>query len=110
MKEFQFENETYQVVPHEWFGEITHARLASGKIVDVYFNTKTYEKMCDYRQGIGLSCWKDLGIQALRRVTRKPRSFSAPFEFVNGLWKRSSPVTNENSVWFHCVEIMGENK
>ncbi len=116
MKEFQFENETYEVLTLDQIHMITHAKYAGDdeKVMTAEFDGLVHVQLNEDRTKF-MTPFDERELDKnklipLRHVPREPRSFEAPFEFVNGLWKRSSPVTNENSVWFHCVEIMGENK
>ena len=119
----EIDGKEYEVLPLDADqNAITHARLASGVIVNTYWHIGTMEKFCNYRQGIGISCWKDLGIQPLQILPKAPVEFvvngdDAVFvethtvdnhghESSRGFWALPIPSSvKPKGKKFRCVEV-----
>jgi hypothetical protein len=110
----------YEVLPLDRIGEITHAKLAGGKVwtakgvkpetIEAYATIK--RPGADGGRVLNASEFTDLGIQPLKLIERVPVEFVATFALVGGFW---TPVTclddgiaykNCEQRKFRCVEVV----
>lgn len=110
----------YEVLTLDRIGEITHARLAGGKVVDAIklsagISVGTPTRLDDEpSHGFYLQDLPDFGIQPLKLIERVPVEFEATFALVGGFWTRVTCLDdgiaykgNEQKK-FRCVEITEE--
>ena len=94
--------------------QITHARLAGGKVVDakntgfIEIQTAHAEMILDYYE------LEDLGIQPLKLLERKPVEFVGEVSRIDGgnyyVDTINVPVTVKPGMKFRCVEIVEVTK
>ena len=114
MNKITHEGNDYEVLTldPESIKQITHARLAGGKVVDAEIDPVRNEFCCVYANCIWLRHWEDLGIQPLKLLERKPVEFTDTFaQCVDGKWY---PVYSLDDGFgyqrceqkeFRCVEV-----
>ena len=123
MNTIEHEGQTYEVLTLDRISEITHARLAGGKVKDasavvpsfiepyVVFRCPNGQNIC-----MDLSETQDHGIQPLRLVPRESVTFEATFALSGSSWyplhHLSDGLAHQNSTTkrFRCVEIVEEAK
>jgi len=115
MNKITIGNEGYEVLPLDRISEITHAKLAGGKVV------KSEEFDCDVitlcspagyvSTRFGVDELEPFGIQPLKLIERKPVEFVASFAFSGSVWyplhcldDGLSMQGREQKV-FRCVEV-----
>jgi hypothetical protein len=110
MNKIEHDGKTYEVLPLDRISEITHAKLAGGKVVEAEECPVRGELCCLFRKGIWFCDWNDLGIQPLRLVPKEPVTFEATCVVDSGV--RGETIINAPSHCigkrFRCVEIVEE--
>ena len=106
----------FEVLTRDRIGEITHARLAGGKVVVI---DKVLDGKYGYihwaeSTGAYVKDLEDLGIQPLKLIELVPVEFVATFALVGGFWTRVTCLDdgiaykgNEQKK-FRCVEVVEE--
>lgn len=106
----------YEVLPLDRIGEITHARLAGGKVVDAR-NTGFIEiETAHSDMALAPEELEPFGIQPLKMFERVPVEFEARFYFRDGFWEPTylidvvelSGIPESEVMKFKCVQIMEE--
>jgi hypothetical protein len=120
MNTIEHEGKTYEVLPLDRISEITHAKLAGGKVVETTARSNGTIYMLstiDYVDGtlLNASELEDFGIQPLRLAPKEPVTFEATFEWMqDGLWYPCHYLDDalgsnrSNLKRFRCVEIVEE--
>jgi hypothetical protein len=122
MNTIEHEGQTYEVLTLDRISEITHAKLAGGRVVGTKQIDDTAIR-CESPFGKHLAhtdfLFEELevfGIQPLRLVPREPVTFDAKFALVNGFWTRVTCLDDGiaykgyEQTRFRCVEIVEEAK
>jgi hypothetical protein len=111
----EHEGKTYEVLTLDRISEITHARLAGGKVVDVEECPVRGELCCLFIKGIWFRDWNDLGIQPLRLVPKEPVTWVCEFgNSGDGFWfpiyclDDALAYQHKEKKRFRCVEIVEE--
>jgi hypothetical protein len=83
MNTIEHEGQTYEVLSLDRISEITHAKLAGGKVKEVSLRGSQQRWVIwDWVKGYGgvyIEDFEDLGIQSLRLVPREPVTFESTF-------------------------------
>jgi hypothetical protein len=74
---------TYEVLTLDRISEITHAKLAEGKVMKPEFSELVKEYYIDMSGEVWQADWEPLGIQPLRLVPKEPVTFEAWTAIVN---------------------------
>jgi hypothetical protein len=121
MNTIEHDGQTYEVLTLDRISEITHAKLAGGKVVDAdylrgfihaYTTEEDIEVVTTFTEGELF----EFGIQPLRLVLREPVTFEATFALSGSSWyplhHLSDGLAHQNSTTkrFQCVEIVEEGK
>jgi len=116
----EHEGQTYEVLTLDRISEITHAKLAGGKVVSAVFISDGYLRIESPSELVLASheyYYAEIhgwGIQPLRLVPREPVSFEANFALSGSDWyplhHLSDGLAHQNSTTkrFRCVEIVEE--
>lgn len=112
------DGQEYEVLPLDRINEITHAKLAGGKVI--HCDVKTPAVMEPYitmrrthatKETFGLSDMADFGIQPLKLLPKVPVEFVATFAKSGTDWyplhRLSDGLAHQNSATkrFRCVEV-----
>jgi len=118
----EHEGKTYEVLTIDGISEITHAKLAGGKVVEAMM-VEDGEPFCRIAspsdlvlddRDLFLEELADFGIQPLRLVPKEPVTFEATFALSGSSWyplhHLSDGLAHQNSTTkrFRCVEIVEE--
>ena len=107
----------YEVLTLDRIGEITHASVAGGKVVNAETNLTDFWVWSPTLEHADATCFDvselaDFGIQPLKLIERKPVEFVATFALVGGFWTRVTCLDdgiaykgNEQKK-FRCVEVV----
>lgn len=119
----EHEGQTYEVLPLDRISEITHAKLAGGKVVEAqkaspgYFKVRASDESDPHHFCYKTQELADNGIQPLRLVPKELVTFEATFAREStGYWyplhHLDDGITYEGKVKrrFRCVEIVEEAK
>lgn len=125
MNTIEIDGKTYEVLTLDRISEITHAKLAGGKVVEAMM-VEDGEPFCRIAspsdlvlddRDLFLEELTDFGIQPLRLVPREPVTFEATFEWMqDGFWYPCHYLDDalgsnrSNLKRFRCVEIVEEAK
>ncbi len=118
MKTIEHEGKTYEVLTLDRISEITHAKLAGGKVRQCVLrghDNKFVEWQHPSNCGAYINDFEDLGIQPLRLVPKEPVTFEATFAREStGYWypchHLDDGIAYKGKVQrkFRCVEIVEE--
>ena len=110
MNTIEHEGQTYDVLTLDRISEITHAKLAGGKVVEAFIGWKGTSAYIAEPVMLSIQGWEPLGIQPLRLVPREPVTFEA---------RATRTLQGDVCIWlphevegkrFRCVEIVEEAK
>ena len=117
----EHDEQTYEVLSLDRISEITHAKLAGGKVVTAETNGTDVWLWSPTMEHADATCFdltelEPYGIQPLRLVQREPVTFEATFALSGSSWyplhHLSDGLAHQNSTTkrFRCVEIVEEAK
>jgi len=101
----EHDGKTYEVLTLGRISEITHAKLAGGKVVKPEFSELVKEYYIDMSGEVWQEDWVSLGIQPLRLVQKEPVTFEACVDRRGWI---PAPKEAEPGKRFRCVEIVEE--
>jgi hypothetical protein len=115
----EHEGKTYEVLTLDRISEITHAKLAGGKVVHGAWSHLKSVRIFMVGNSGEYHVWNpeelaDFGIQPLRLVPKEPVTFEGDFALVNGFWTRVACLDEGIALQgceqkrFRCVEIVEE--
>jgi hypothetical protein len=114
MNTITHDGKTYEVLTIDRISEITHARLAGGKVKEVSLRGSQQRWVIwDWVKGYGgvyIEDFEDLGIQPLRLVPKEPVTFEGMVKSgLGGARYLIVPGSEPVGKRFRCVEIVEED-